>query len=275
MRNRIVYIILLTVCISAIFSYKIFFAKETPFHQVCEKRLREKQYTKSVKLNVCDQVERKFFKDRNSIQRFGPALVQAPILPIDKKVDFVLFYDPSALSAYAYCYFAFRGWFNPKELSPEQIALSASGFSILKSELKGYQSWLASDAGQRCVSSVHDSVHLQVVDLEREMGNHVSIVAFNPIGAIRSDDGLQAVEHEAWLTVNHERIHAIHVTCPEVDKFANQHWDSLSKTEREKIKEGHLSYDWSNRTVAVREALAYLLEDNPVKVLDYVGSCRM
>jgi len=66
-----------------------------------------------------------------------------------------------------------------------------------------------------------------------------------------------------------------HVTCPSVDKTASSYWDALSRQEKEKLKTGHLNYDWSNRTVAVREAFAYFFEDKPLKVLDYIGNCQM
>lgn len=247
-------------------SFVYYVWRPTRFQASCRERLRENKYQKSLENNLCAKLEREFFSSRSPIQAISPTTVHAPALPIDHRVRFIAFYDPLHLSSFAYCYFVFRGWFDPKTLSPRQLGQSASGFAILKSELNGYPEWLKTSKGAECTKSLKDSIVMDPSDLTIEMADRVSIIGFNPVGAVRSDDGLDAVLKEALLTINHERIHAIHVSCPEVDRVAVRHWDSLSRASKEKLKAGHLNYDWTNRTVAVREAFAYFLEDNPEKV---------
>lgn len=209
------------------------------------------------------------------MQPIEPATVNSPALPIDKHVRFIMFYDPSYLSRFGYCYFAFRGWFDPNQTSPKQLALAASGFAILKSELRGYQEWLRSEPGKQCEKAVFQFSGAMPIDIAAEMAGKISIIGFNPVGAIRSDGGIAPVLDEARLTINHERIHAIHVSCPEVNSVAEKHWSDLSAKDKKKLKEGHLSYDWTNQTVAVREAFAYFLEEEPTKVLSYIVNCKL
>lgn len=247
--------------------------KRSPFLNRCNERLEQENYVKNAESKLCEQLRTKFFQGWGPIQQISPQTVEAPPLPIDSKVRFIAFYNPDYLAAFAYCYFVFRGWFDPEKISPDKLALSASGFTIMKDELVGYDSWLNSHSGEGCRFRLKDETGLAPMDLAKEIGAAIAVIAINPVGAIRSDGGMQPLLREARLTMNHERIHAIHVNCPSVDKAASEHWTSLDVKARDALKVGHLDYDWNNPKIAIREAFAYAFEDNPAKVLEYTGNC--
>jgi len=177
----------------------VFFRLQTtsPFLKACQTHLKNKKLVSALDTDLCSKIEKQFFSGDDNVQNILPSKVGATELPIDDEVRFIAFNDPAYFSSYAYCYFAFKEWFNPESLAPDQMAIAASGFAILKKELEGYKEWLASTKGQSCSRAIKTSLNLEVIDLEQEMGEKVSIIAINPIGAIRSDNGLGEVIKEA------------------------------------------------------------------------------
>jgi hypothetical protein len=190
--------------------------KKDAFASYCSKRLVEKNYLKNKEGGLCQKLEKAFFFNNLPVQEFRPSFVQAPTLPIDRQIKFIAFHDPRYLSLFAYCYFSYHRSFDPRLTTPEQLALSAAGFSIPKSELKGYGDWLKTDPGRSCVDSVQRSLGFDVVDLNKAIGDQVAIIAFNPIGAVRSDGGWDDVMREGLITISDERAHAVHLAFSDV-----------------------------------------------------------
>lgn len=245
-----------------------FLSQKNAFSTACLERTNDAPF--------CRALEKHFFLNKMAAREISPTLVGALALPVDSKIRFLAFHNPYYFSRFAYCYFVFRGWLDPKSLSPSQMALTASGFAVLASELKGYGTWLLfQKEGLACQQSVQDSLHLETVNLEKELENSKKdfMIAVNPVASIGTERNIDAVVNDAKVTINHERIRAIQASCNSVEKEAKKYWSSLSAKDKKKFVETYPTYNWNDGMIAVREAFAYHYEKNPEIVQGLAKEC--
>ena len=221
----------------------------------------------------CESLERELFGSYQPIQKTNPRSFSAPAMYIDQKVRFLIFHNARELSPFGYCFFVFKGWFNPEKLSPEQLASVASGFAILKTELDGYKPWTKTVAGQACSKKLFDSFGRRSRNLHSELKDYISIIALNPIGVVQPGITRNAVLDELRLTLNHERVHAIQISCAKFKKHAENYWRGLSNKFKKQLAEKYSTYNWSNPDVTVLEAIAFDLEMAPQRTIELAKGC--
>lgn len=264
---------------SLLFSFSAFAQKpaepRSDFKSLCEATF---QYKKE-KLSICSEVHTKFFtksKDRD-IAPFRPSEVGAIETPIDGKVEFIMFNDPNFVPAIAYCYFVYRNWISPATFSPDDMAMNASGFSILNEELGRYQTWLKKDAsGKKCKERVEKESEVSVVNLEETLKNKVALIGLNPYASIHQENpSVETVMQDLKLTVNHERIHAYHVACPEFEKWSIKEWEKLPGKQKNEMTKKYPSYNWTVPKIAGREYIGFLYEATPEKIAPLVEKCKI
>jgi hypothetical protein len=225
---------------------------------------------------VCEQIHLKFFQgDTKHFAPLKPADVGAPVLSVDPRIQFVIFNDPNYVAGVGYCYFAFRKWINPAQVSPDDLGLSASGFAILKEKLPEYQRWLGTREGKACKARVQNESQVEVANLEVSLRDYAALIAVNPLAIVR-DKGAnaEAVTQEMIRTVNHERVHAYQVLCPAFEKWSRAQWEKLSPAEQNKVKNRYVGHVWSDPVVAGREYTAYQLEADPAQMQPHLGNCK-
>lgn len=228
---------------------------------------------------VCGKIAAKFFpkdKAREPTLPVTPAQVGAPSLNIDKKIQYLVFNDANFMSSVAYCYFVFRGWLNPAQVSPDNLGLQSTGFSILNEHIDPYQKWLKTDRGKACAKRVESESQVPVTDLKTSLEGYVALIGLNPLASVATGSpGYEGVMKDMLLTVNHERIHAYQVLCPKFDAWSREQWKSTSAAEKKKIAAKYNAYNWNDLQVAGREFVAFAMEDEPEKVLKLIGSCKI
>lgn len=247
---------------------------DSNFHNLCKVTLQNN----SKALPVCETIYQKFFVKNNTsdIVNIQPSDVGAPASPIDSKVQFFIFNDPNFVSGMAYCYFVYRNWISPSSVSPDTLAMSASGFSILNEEISSYQKWLVSAVeGKKCKASVEKEAEVSVANLENALKGKVALIGLNPYSLINSPDVTSdSVMKEMTLTVNHERIHAYQVACPEFEKWSIKEWEKLPFATKNAYIKKYPSYTWSIPKVAGREYIAFLFENAPENVGQHISKCK-
>jgi len=211
---------------------------------------------------------------QEQVQELKPAQVGARAFPSDDVTRFLVFQNPMFMPAYVYCYFQFRGWFNPKEFSPDDLAMRATGFSVLGTELTGYTDWLKTKDGVHCAARVKESSNIGVIDIAKELQGKKALVALNPVGAANVTSSYDSIMRDLWLTMNHERIHVLQANCKSINQQSHLLWKVLSKEERAKMIETHGNYDWTKSEVAARENLAYKFEDKSDDLLELAKDCK-
>ena len=104
-------------------------ADQSDFLSLCKVSLQETPGSAP----VCEKLNQQLFSNGTSkeLNSISPQQVGAPAMPIDKKISFIAFNDPNHVAGAAYCYFVFRKWIDPTQMSPDQLGLSSSGFSVL------------------------------------------------------------------------------------------------------------------------------------------------
>lgn len=228
---------------------------------------------------MCTFINQKFFQKMTNadISPLKPTDVNAPQSPIDSKIQFIIFNDPNYLAGVAYCYFVFKNWILPNSLSPDTFGMSVSGFSILNEDIKQYQQWLSKDQkGLNCKMLVEKESEVQVVNLEDSLKNYAAIIGLNPFAIIKTEGATtESVLNEMKITINHERIHAYQVICPEFEKWSIKEWEKLPLTKKNEYIKKYTSYNWSVPKIAGREYIAYLYESNPEKITDFVKGCKI
>ncbi len=245
------------------------------FLSLCKATL---QYNQKA-LPLCETIHTKYFsKNKTSdISPFLPQDLGAQPSSIDSKVQFFIFNDPNYLAGVAYCYFVFRNWISSSELSPDGLSTSASGFSILNEKINDYQKWLLkSPEGLKCKARVEKESEVTVANLEISLKGKVALIGLNPYAAIQGPDvTLESVEKEMLLTVNHERIHAYHVACPQFEKWSIKEWEKLPSAKKNEYIKKYPSYTWSIPQVAGREYIGFLFESTPEKIKDHIKGCKI
>ncbi len=247
---------------------------DSNFYNLCKVTLQNN----SKALPVCETVYQKFFVKNNTsdIVNIQPSDVGAPASPIDSKVQYFIFNDPNFVSGMAYCYFVYRNWISPTAVTPDALAMSASGFSILNEEIPAYQKWLLTAAeGKKCKATVEREAEVSVANLETALKGKVALIGLNPYALINSPDATSdSVMKEMALTVNHERIHEYQVSCPEFEKWSIKEWEKLPFGTKNAYIKKYPSYTWSIPKVAGREYIAFLYETAPANVGEHITKCK-
>jgi hypothetical protein len=228
---------------------------------------------------MCLDIHKKFFSKVKSVDivPIKPSDVNAPSSPIDSKIQFIIFNDPNYVSGIAYCYFIYRKWINAGAISPDTFGTVVSGFSILNEDINQYQKWLSStNEGKKCKMTVEKEAEAPVVNLKESLVNHVALIGLNPFASIKIDGATtSSVYDEMKVTLNHERIHAFQVMCPDFEKWSIKEWEKISaETKNEYIKK-YNSYNWTIPKIAGREYVAFLYEQNPEKIGELVKNCKI
>jgi hypothetical protein len=228
---------------------------------------------------VCTSLNQMFFSraKTHDIVPFTPTQLGAPRMSVDSKIQFIAFDDPNFVAGVAYCYFVFRNWINPSLVSPDDLGLNSSGFSILNEELTAYQRWLDNSApGQACKARVEKTSAVPTANLKESLEGHSALIAINPFASLRSNGAkLEAVMADLRLTVNHERVHAYQVLCPDFEKWSRDQWNAQSPVEKSKMRTKYSSYNWNDPKVAAREWAAFTLESKPQEIKKHLGACRL
>lgn len=245
------------------------------FLSLCKATL---QY-KPKNLPLCEEIHNKFFKNNktNDIASVSPVDVNAPFSPIDYKIQYFIFNDPNYLSGMAYCYFVFRSWISSSTMGPDTLATHASGFSILNEDILEYKKWLQSSvAGKSCKALVEKESEVSVADLEAALKGKVALIGLNPYATINTNENptVESVLNEMKLTINHERIHAFHVACPEFEKWSIKEWEKLPASKKNEYIKKYPSYTWSIPKIAGREYIGFLYEGTPEKVTEHITNCK-
>jgi hypothetical protein len=228
----------------------------------------------------CSRLNSKFFAETQkgaAVALVNPSDVGAPVMSVDSKVRFVVFHDPNYFPGVAYCYFAYRSWIDPQKMSPDAVALASSGFSILNENIEAYQTWLdVNPEGRRCRELVQKESGVPVTDLRPLLKEHAALVGLNPLASVKNGHlSYQAVIDDLKLTLNHERIHAYQVLCPELEKWGQKMWSALPQEEQDKFGIVYPAYNWKDPKVAGREYVAFSFENKPLRISDHVGNCKV
>jgi hypothetical protein len=233
---------------------------------------------KTQALPLCEEIHKKFFSQNktNDIAVLNPADLKVEPSPIDHKIQYFIFNDPNYLAGIAYCYFVYRNWISPSQISPDQLGLSATGFSILNEEIPQYQKWLVEKAeGKKCKERVEKEAEVSVANLEISLKGKAALIGLNPFASIQGENPtLESVLEEMKITVNHERIHAYHVTCPEFEKWSIKEWEKLPSKEKNEYIKKYPSYTWTIPKIAGREYIGFKYEANPEKLQEFVKNCK-
>ena len=247
---------------------------DSKFYDLCKVTLKDNAKA----LPVCETIYQKFFEKNNSsdIINITPSDVGASASPLDSKIQFFIFNDPNFVSGMAYCYFAYRNWITTNNTSPDALAMSASGFSILNEEIGPYQKWLSTSfEGKKCKAAVEKESVVSVSNLENNLKGKVALIGLNPYALISSPDVTsESVMKEMTLTLNHERIHAFQVACPEFEKWSIKEWEKLPFATKNIYIKKYPSYTWSIPKVAGREYIAFLYENKPSVINEHINKCK-
>ena len=248
---------------------------DSNFYNLCKVTLQNN----SSALPVCESIYQKFFVKNNTLDlvNITPTDVGAPASSIDKKIQFFIFNDPNFVSGMAYCYFAYRNWITTNTTTPDSLGMSASGFSILNEEIKPYQKWLITSVeGKKCKAKVEKESQVSVANLETALKGSVALIGLNPYALINSPDVTkESVMKEMTLTLNHERIHAFQVACPEFEKWSIKQWEKLPFVTKNTYIKKYPSYTWSIPKVAGREYVAFLYEDKLSSINEHISKCKL
>lgn len=235
--------------------------------------------SKPASLPLCETVNQKLFAKNTTadIAAISPAELNAPSTPLDSKIQFIAFNDPNYLAGIAYCYFVFRNWISPTAVSPDALGMTASGFSILNEDLKNYQTWITTSVeGKKCKAQVEKEAEVTVVNLEDSFKGKVALIGLNPYAAIHNDNATaESVLAEMTMTINHERIHAYQVACPDFEKWSIKEWEKLPAPKKIEYTKKYQSYNWSIPKIAGREYIAFLYEGTPDKITEHVKNCKI
>ncbi|MEK6706226.1 MAG: hypothetical protein AABZ06_10595 [Bdellovibrionota bacterium] len=228
---------------------------------------------------VCKRINQTFFSENSTkdLTSVTPSQVKAPAMSIDRKIQFIVFNDPNYLPGMAYCYFVFRKWIDPALVSPDTLGLASSGFSILNEDIKKYQDWIANkEAGKACRKRLEKESGVPITNLEISLKGYVAIIGLNPFASVSSKGAdFDAVMADLSLTLNHERIHAYQVLCPDFEKWGQRQWMIQTAAEKARVQKMYPAYSWSDVKIAGREYAAFKLEAKPESVLGLLGSCRI
>jgi hypothetical protein len=252
------------------------FADTSDFVSLCKTHFKDD----TSRIDTCERVNKILFqgltgKDPSTL--FSPQKINAVAMNVDKKILFMALNDPNYLPALVYCYSVFHKWINPNQISPDQLGMLSSGVSILNENLPQYQAWLnTKPEGKACRTLVEKESGLPVSNLEDSLKGYTAMIVLNPYAVIRNNGtDFNIAMDELRLTLNHERIHAYHVLCPQFEKSEKDKWVKLSKIEKNKFTEKYPNYNWNDLKTAGREYSAFTLETTPDAINNLVKSCKI
>jgi len=234
----------------------------------------------NARIDVCERVNKVLFSGvtaKEASTLTTPEKIGATAMNVDKKVLFMALNDPNYMPALVYCYSVFHRWINPNQISPDALGMLSSGVSILNENLSQYQKWLnSSPEGKSCRALVEKESGLPVSNLEDSLKGFTAMIVLNPYAVIRNQgtDYNMAMD-ELRLTMNHERIHAYHVLCPQFEKSERAKWVKLPAAEKNKFIQKFPNYNWNDLKTAGREYSAFTLETVPDSILGLVKSCQI
>lgn len=247
-------------------------ADTSDFLSLCKSSL-----PKNLHVRTCEKLNLKLFKNDNKSpsQLISPETVGAPKFSIDKKILFMVFSDPNYFPAVSYCYFVYRGWIDPKKISPDRLGMQSTGFSILNEDLQGYKLWLEKDKnGKSCRELIEKETQVPLTDLSSSIKGYHAIVGLNPFASLRQQSGdYKKIIEDMAVTLNHERIHALQAACEKFDLYGMQEWSKIGGPAQHKFADKYPSYNWRDINVAGREYIAFLYEKSPSKALKLVKGC--
>lgn len=257
------------------FSLNIF-ADTSDFLNLCKTHFKDD----TARIDTCERINKILFagitpKEASTLT--SPQKISAIPMSVDKKILFMALNDPNYLPALVYCYSVYHHWINPNQISPDALGMLSSGVSILNENLPQYQKWLTtSPEGKSCRTLVEKESGLPISNLEDSLKGYTAMIVLNPYAVIRSSGtDYNLAMDELRLTLNHERIHAYHVLCPQFEKSEKDKWVKLSLAEKNKFIEKYPNYNWKDLKTAGREYSAFTLETVPDSVVNLIKSCKI
>ncbi len=252
------------------------FADQSDFLSLCKTHFKDD----SARIQTCEKINDLLFKGlgpKDSSAITSPEKVNAPLMNIDKKILFMALNDPNYLPSLVYCYSVYNHWIDPLQISPDTLGTISSGVSILNENLPAYQKWLnKSIEGKSCRKQVEKDSQLPVTNLEDSLRGYVAMIVLNPFAVIGSTGtSYESALEELRLTINHERIHAYHVLCPQFEKNEKDKWIKLSQTEKNVFINKYPNYNWKDSQTSVREFSAFSLENAPDSLISLVKACKI
>jgi hypothetical protein len=252
------------------------FADTSDFLNLCKTHFKDD----SARIDTCERVNKVLFSGVTSKEASTlttPEKIGATAMPVDKKVLFMALNDPNYMPALVYCYSVYHHWINPTQISPDALGMLSSGVSILNEQLSKYQTWLnTSSEGKSCRTLVEKESGLPVSNLEDSLKGYAAMIVLNPYAVIRNHgNDYNLAMDELRLTMNHERIHAYHVLCPQFEKSELAKWVKLSQPEKNKFIEKFPNYNWNDLKTAGREYSAFTLETSPDAISGLVKTCKI
>tara|TARA_Y100000780_G_scaffold226709_1_gene241288 strand:+ start:110538 stop:111176 length:639 start_codon:yes stop_codon:yes gene_type:complete len=158
--------------------------------------------------------------------------------------------NSSSFMGEGYCYYVFQGVLDPVQIPPKTFSKFIKGGTLSLKHLESYNEWLKGEKGQLCQSVVGDK--------------------FNPISPEGDKQyvifmNLEAIENEGKdpkVTLNHEKLHVAFSLFNERRDRIKEAWHALTKEQKERFKESHPGYNFSNDNVVLREFFAYKFQDS-------------
>jgi hypothetical protein len=232
------------------------------------------------RIDSCERVNKILFtgipsKEPSTLT--SPLKLNATAMTVDGKVLFLALNDPNYLSALAYCYSVYNHWIDPAQITTASLGMLSSGVSIVNENLSQYQTWLnTSPEGKSCRQQVEKDTALPVSNLFDSLKGYTAMIVLNPYAIIRtSGNDYNAVMDDLRLTINHGRIHAYHLLCPQFATSEKNKWLKLSQLEKNKFIQKYPNYNWNDIKTASRVYSAYTLEAAPDLVVKLVKSCKI
>lgn len=252
------------------------FADTSDFINLCKSHFKGD----AARIDTCERVNKVLFQGITSKEAStltSPQKINAIEMSVDKKILFMALNDPNYLPALVYCYSVYHHWINPNQISPDALGMLSSGVSILNENLAQYQKWLNnSPDGKSCRVLVEKESGLPISNLEDSLKGYIAMIVLNPYAVIRNNgtDFNMAMD-ELRVTLNHERIHAYQVLCPQFEKSEEAKWIKLSPADKNIFIQKYPNYNWNDLKTAGREYSAFTLEANPLSLSALVKSCKI
>ncbi len=251
-------------------------ADTSDFLSLCKSHFKDDP----ARIDTCERINKILFQglsSKDASTTLTPEKINANAMSIDKKVLFMALNDPNYLPALVYCYSVYNNWINPNQISPDTLGILSSGVSILNENLSSYQKWLNTvKEGKACRTLVEKESGLPVSNLEDSLKGYVAMIVLNPFAVIKnSGSDFNTAMDELRLTLNHERIHAYHVLCPQFEKSEKNKWLKLPQLEKNKFMSKYPNYNWKDLKTAGRESSAFNLESSPDTVAKLVEICKI
>ncbi len=178
-----------------------------------------------------------------------------------------------------YCYGIKENLFKKAELPPALFSLSIKGISFSKKAYEQYTTWLKTNRdGKSCAEDLKSFFNADDIQNYTFEKNKTHALVINEITLLgdgagpkggNAKSGLNDKLYENFLiTLNHERLHLLFATMPELKKLIADKVNSLTRDELEAFMKEHPSYNFAERDVLLREYFSYKYEKNINKLLE-------